>query len=88
MNAKEIEAILKLMNRYGCTKLSTASAIFEIPNPAKPLVDDLLNITDEDMQQVEVKKSEIDKLVNLKPLSQDEIDDDILFAHEEFEDGI
>lgn len=79
MKPAEVEQILKLMNRYGCTKLSLQGSAFEVPTPKRPLTDELLSISDAEVEIVNQIKQ------TLTP-SAPENDDDVLFYHEKFDD--
>jgi hypothetical protein len=57
---KDIEKILILMNRFGCTKLSTTDLILEIPVPKRPISDEMGAISDQELTEVQTRMKDLD----------------------------
>ena len=85
MNLLELETLFRLLNTYGITQFSNGELNITIPAPKKSFADQIMSVSVEEIQAISEKSQEIalDKFIEKKK-TQEEIDDEILFAHENF----
>jgi len=85
MNILEIEKLFQLMNRYGITNFKSGEVEIQLPSPKKTLAQKLSTISVEEIKAIQKQDDQTvkDTLIQ-KRMNQDEIDDHLLFAHEQF----
>ena len=85
MNILEIEKLFQLMNRYGITNFKSGEIEVQLPAPKKTIAQKLSTISVEEIKAIQkVDEQTVKDTLIQKRMSQDDIDDQLLFAHEQF----
>ena len=85
MNVLEIETLFRLMNQFGVTEFKSGELEVKLPSPKKTLAQKLSTISVEEVKAIQKQDEQTVKATILKKqMTQDELDDQILFAHENY----